>query len=172
MITGEYIKFYKDSIYYPLWQHVLKYVRRISEPKILEVGCGSGQLAHFLYDEGFKDYKGFDINPEMVGLARKNSPQDFFVGDALNKINFVSEYNTVIATEVLEHIQNDFGIIKNIKSGTNFILSVPSFKCDGHLRWFSSAPEIINYYFDYLNIKELVRMRKLNSWFIGWGITK
>lgn len=172
MISGEYIKHYRNSIYYPVWQNILKYVRQIPQPKILEIGCGTGQLAQFLYDEGFRDYKGFDNNEEMLEIARKNSPQSFVIADANDKKVFETDYNIVIATEVLEHLENDLDMLVNIKKGINFLFSIPSFKCDGHLRWFNSAPEITNYYFDRLYIKELIRLRNPNKWFIGWGITR
>lgn len=172
MIGGEYVKHYRQTIYYPIWQHILKYIRQIPEPKILEIGCGAGQLAHFLYDEGFKDYKGFDIDKDMLEIAKKNSPQSFSLADIKDKEIYPVDYNTVIATEVLEHLDNDLDIFKNIKKGVNFLFSIPSFKCDGHLRWFNNAPEIANYYFDCLYIKELKRLKKHNKWFIGWGIIR
>ncbi len=172
MIGGEYIKHYKQTIYYPVWQHILKYIRQIPEPKILEIGCGAGQLAHFLYDEGFKDYKGFDINAEMLAIARKNSPQDFALADIRSKESYPADYNIVIATEVLEHLENDLEIFKNLKKGVNFLFSLPTFKCDGHLRWFDNGPAITNYYFDCLYIKNLMWMRKSGKWYIGWGIAR
>ena len=172
MVSGDYIKHYKDSIYYPIWQHIVKYIRQIKDPKILEIGCGTGQLAHFLYDEGFRNYKGFDIDSEMIEIAQKKSPQSFFIGDAKVKSNSSGDYNTAIATEVLEHLKDDLGIIGNIKKGVNFLFSIPSFKCNGHIRWFNSAPEIIDYYFDCLYIKNLIRLRNPSKWFIGWGITR
>lgn len=172
MVSGEYIKHYKESFYYPVWQNIVRYVRQVEKPKILEIGCGAGQLAHLLYDEGFKDYKGIDIDTEMIEIAKNNSPQSFVLADIRNKEIYPADYNTVIATEVLEHLENDLEIFKNIKKGINFLFSIPSFKCDGHLRWFNSAPEILLYYFDYLHIKELRRLKNPNKWFMGWGIIK
>jgi len=172
MVDGEYIKHYKKSFYYPIWQHIIKYIRQIKNPKILEIGCGTGQLAHFLYDEGFKDYKGFDIDSDMVEKAKRNSKQNVFIANAEDKENYIGEYNIIIATEVLEHLKDDLVVINLIKKGVNFLFSIPSFKCDGHLRWFNSAPEIMNYYYDCLYIKELRRLKNPSKWFIGWGITR
>jgi SAM-dependent methyltransferase len=172
MIDGEYVKHYKKTFYYPVWQHIVKYVRQIERPKILEIGCGAGQLAHFLYDEGFRDYRGIDIDPGMIKIARQNSGQDFFMADIKNKESYSEDYNTIIATEVLEHLENDLEIFKNLKKNVNFLFTLPSFKCNGHLRWFNSAPEITNYYFDCLYIKELKRLKNPAKWFIGRGITR
>jgi len=67
--TKEYHIPYKESRYFPLWKKIETYINM--DDKILELGCGSGQLAHYLYDCGIKKYKGIDISSEAIKLAKK-----------------------------------------------------------------------------------------------------
>jgi hypothetical protein len=94
------------------------------------------------------------------------------MADAKDRNNYLGDYNIAIATEVLEHIDNDLEVVGNIKKGVNFLFSLPTFKCNGHMRWFNSAPEVANYYFECLYIKNMIRMRNPNNWLIGWGVTR
>lgn len=50
--------------------------------RILDVGCGSGQLARHLTDRGFV-VLGIDNSPQMIRYARENAPEaSFEVADA------------------------------------------------------------------------------------------
>lgn len=53
----------------------------------LDMGCGPGQIARFLRDEGLEDVRGVDLSPRMVEVARRLNPDiPFETGDmrALN----------------------------------------------------------------------------------------
>lgn len=167
--TEKYKEHYKKSMYYPVWQRIVAILKNLSDPHILEIGCGTGQLAHYLYDEGFKNYRGFDISEEAIRIAKSKSSQRFYVGNVYDKANYVKDYSLVIATEVFEHLAEDIGIINNLKKGTKLIFSIPTFYCKGHLRWFRSGMAIRNYYFDCLNLKRIMNFR---CWFLCLGVVK
>ena len=171
-LSAEYKKNYKKSIYYPVWQHIVKYVKEIDNPKIIEIGCGAGQLAKFLSDEGFTEYTGYDNNYEMLHQASANSAQYFLAADITKPDIYKGDYDIIIATEVLEHLKDDLALFKHIKKGTVFLFSLPTFDCNGHYRWFRSSIDIISRYFDCLKIIDLKRLKKPNCWFIGKGIVR
>src|SRR5262249_48355077 len=50
--TPTYRDHYTRSSYYPLWTVIVDRVRRDKVKRILEIGCGPGQLAAFLLDQG------------------------------------------------------------------------------------------------------------------------
>ena len=160
---------YRDSPLFPLWQRILKYVRGEEDPRILEIGCGTGQLAHFLYDEGFKHYRGFDPSKEGVKIAAERVKQYFTVGDALDKQNYDWDYNLVISTEVFEHIENDKAVIHNIRDGTKILFSVATFPYEGHVRWFRNPGAIQEYYFDCIRIIHVGWLKRRQSWALSWG---
>ncbi len=81
----------------------------ITEGEILDIGCGTGKLKEYL-GEGFK-YKGIDISPAMIELAKKRGFEGFVgpVEDviatfedksvdhitALASLNFVKDWENV-----------------------------------------------------------------------------
>jgi len=128
---------------------------------ILDCGCGRGAYAYKLTDES---YVGLDINPLLIRQAHElHSNSTFIVGDA-RKLPFRSKvFDCVICSEVLEHIQNDQDVLKELarvlKPFGKLILSVPNIECKnvfvnwqrslidnsvGHLRGGYSFGEISN----------------------------
>ncbi len=155
---NDYHEHYKDSWYFVHWTQIIKYLKRFNEPKILEVGCGTGQLAEYLFDEGYKNYVGFDFSKKAIEIAQKKTNFNFFVGNALDPSSFKIDYDFIICTEVLEHIKEDFKVIENIKIGTNIIFSVPNFDEVSHVRWFLSERQIKKRYYRLINIKNITRI--------------
>ena len=57
---------YRHSGYYPLFREVARTLRARGTKAVLEVGCGTGGLAHLLQDEGRVKYRGFDFSSVAV----------------------------------------------------------------------------------------------------------
>ncbi|PSR12289.1 MAG: class I SAM-dependent methyltransferase [Bacteroidetes bacterium] len=56
-------------------------LRQYQKKNLLELGCGTGNLAPYFTEAGF-GYQGLDLSEEMISLARKKYPQiDFSLGD-------------------------------------------------------------------------------------------
>ena len=162
----KYQAHYKDSIYYPIWALLLGYLRTLPSPHILEIGCGSGQLAHYLFDEGFRNYHGFDFCEEAISLAKKRVNQSFAVGNALEPVQFSYDYNVVIATEVLEHVEQDRAILTNIRPGTPIVITLPRFWDPGHVRYFTKHKQIKRRYFKHIDIS---RIYTIEYWYAVFG---
>src|SRR5437660_6348717 len=45
-------------------------VRGYSEPRVLDVGCGSGRIGEFVLEAGASHYLGIDFAEPMIELAR------------------------------------------------------------------------------------------------------
>jgi len=163
---------YRKAPLYRVWQWVVKFTRQTKDPKILEIGCGSGQLAHFLYDEGFRDYQGFDFSEEAINLALDTTDQEFCIGDITNPAIYDRDFDVVIATEVLEHLPRDIDALRLIPPGKKIIFSVPTFPYHNHYRSFPRPMDVTLYYISCINVKELVTMPTQPYWHIGWGIIK
>ena len=95
-----------------------------------------------------------------------------FVGDINDKKNYEGNYNIIIATEVLEHLEDDRSIFNNFKKESKFIFSLPTFNCKGHFRWFETPLDIIMYYINCLSIQQLEVVHDVPYWFVGWAIVK
>ncbi|UXX81103.1 class I SAM-dependent methyltransferase [Reichenbachiella carrageenanivorans] len=156
---ANYKKTYKESYYWVHWTQVIKFLGKDKNQKILEIGCGTGQLTEYLLDETFKNYVGFDFSTKAIEIAKKQLPDStFFEGDALAKSSYDIEYDTVICLEVLEHVTRDLDIIQNIETGKTIIFSVPNFWDPSHVRIFNSERAIKKRYFTLIDIQAIVRV--------------
>ena len=78
----------------------------ITNPDILEIGCGYGVITDYL--SRFGRVVGMDLSPKGVELARKLHPDvEFFHGDLLNYEFDDRKYDVIVHSEVLEHIPVD-----------------------------------------------------------------
>ncbi len=167
--SGEYRLHYRDSYYYVLWTQIMQFIKRIENPKVLEIGCGTGQFANYLYDEGYRDYHGFDFSPRAVRMAKDALNFPFKVGDATNPNCYDCDYNAVVALEVMEHVADDLAVIRNIKQGTSIVFSLPTFDDPAHVRRFKTRRRIIRRYYKLVDIREIVR---IGEWFACSGVVE
>ncbi|MGI4728330.1 MAG: class I SAM-dependent methyltransferase [Janthinobacterium lividum] len=97
------------------------------QQKILDLGCGNGALAIKLINSGFDVY-GTDASEEGIKLAKKNYPNRFYLQD-LSTGKLPAEladtaFNTIISTEVIEHLYDPKAFIQFCKE----VLSKSSYK--------------------------------------------
>jgi SAM-dependent methyltransferase len=138
---------------------------------VLEVGCGTGAFAHLLSDRTTITYAGFDFSAVAIERAqrRTGTPNMFYVADALNSASYKHEYDTIVCTEVLEHIENDLGAIDNWRRGANCVCSVPNFDAPDHVRFFRNEREVHARYQKSIEINRIVRVRKPVLSNISWA---
>jgi 2-polyprenyl-3-methyl-5-hydroxy-6-metoxy-1,4-benzoquinol methylase len=105
---------------------------KIKNQYILDLGCGNGYLVNYLLNKGYNAY-GTDASEKGIEIAKKNHADRFFVQDLsvetlpveLQKVPF----DTIISTEVIEHLYNPeafIGFCKNqLKPGGELIITTP-----------------------------------------------
>jgi 2-polyprenyl-3-methyl-5-hydroxy-6-metoxy-1,4-benzoquinol methylase len=81
---------------------------------ILDLGCGNGYLVNYLLKQGYNVY-GTDASKEGIAIAKKENPERFFVQD-LSTTDLPVELqkkqvDTIISTEVIEHLYDPNGFI-------------------------------------------------------------
>ena len=105
-----------------------KDVIKLLEPKkgeyILDLGCGTGDLAKIINDSG-ANVLGFDSSEEIIGKAREKYPLiDFKTGYAEN-FNFSEKFDAVFSNAtlhwVLEKEKAIDCIYKSLKQGGRFV---------------------------------------------------
>jgi 2-polyprenyl-3-methyl-5-hydroxy-6-metoxy-1,4-benzoquinol methylase len=89
---------------YPVLREMLRYDK---SKRILDMGCGNGEIANLLLAEGF-DVMGIDASVTGVEVANKKNPGRFFVHD-VSQEKLPAEvadipFDIVISTEVIEHL--------------------------------------------------------------------
>lgn len=102
------------------------------DSKILDVGCSSGIFLKDLEALGFKteNLYGIDISDSAIINCKANGIQNSFVMDAQD-ITLIETFDIIIASDCLEHLEDDKKALKNWKSllkigGTMYVF-VPAF---------------------------------------------
>ena len=123
---------------------IIQILKKFCSPAvtIAEIGTGSGQLLHDLKDmwgEGCI-VCGLDL-PKVIAECKKRYPDiEFYEFNAEKDIT--APVNVIIASEVIEHLADDFGFLQRCKMATShLILSIPTSNFiginDHHLRAYS-----------------------------------
>jgi trans-aconitate methyltransferase len=147
--SEHYRQSYRQSLYLPIWKEILHRMQRRGASSVVDLGCGPGQFAALLRDNGIEHYQGFDFSTEALKVARASCPElTFTLADLVAQpwADLTTEYDTVIATEFLEHIDEDLAILEQIPSGKYVYLTVPNFMCDSHVRHFPSWEAVAGRY--------------------------
>ncbi len=73
-VAAEYAaKFLSELDHKPLDRALLAYFAGEARGKVIDVGCGPGQVARFLHDRG-ADVEGIDFSAAMIDEARRRHP--------------------------------------------------------------------------------------------------
>lgn len=142
--VAHWSRHYSESRYYFLWTVIADRIVREKASSLLEIGCGTGQLATLLRDKGIPRYHGFDFAPKRIEQARKACPEFLFtVENAFETRLFeTGDYDAVICTEFLEHVERDIDVINRVRPGTLFYGTVPNFPFTSHVRHFQGPEEV------------------------------
>jgi 2-polyprenyl-3-methyl-5-hydroxy-6-metoxy-1,4-benzoquinol methylase len=101
----------------------------IEGKNILDVGCGACTLSKILLEKSY-NVTVIDSDEKAVEIAKKKGLRGFKADIADWKTN--TKFDCVIASDVLEHIDDDKRVIKKIyailKPGGCLIINVPSYK--------------------------------------------
>ena len=76
------------------------------EAKILDLGCGSGTLLHFLREAGYRNVSGVDTSPEQVVEAQRSGIDGVRQGDLIDALRRIDngEIDVVVTFDVIEHM--------------------------------------------------------------------
>jgi 2-polyprenyl-3-methyl-5-hydroxy-6-metoxy-1,4-benzoquinol methylase len=115
------------------YQIIRQWLSNGARLNILDVGCGSGELAILLAKDGHK-LTGIDSESEFIDLARQNATANNlnidFIAASLEQFHPNKQFDCVISTDVIEHIENDQSAVGKIAQMTYsdgmIIIAVPS----------------------------------------------
>lgn len=116
----------KEPCYFPVY----KYLKGKKDIKILEIGCGFGYLTYALNKAGF-DTLGLDIARNVIDYAKQNYG-DFYKCCELKTFieNTDEKFDLVIATEVIEHLEDHVSFILDgvslLKPDGQLLLTTPN----------------------------------------------
>jgi len=129
--------------------------------KILEIGSSSGKLISSLNMAGYRKIIGIDISREAINSCIDNDISRIIQMEG-SELGFKEgEFDLIIASDILEHINNDFHAISEwkrvLKTSGNIIAFVPAFS----FLW--SHHDIENKHFRRYNRGELLSLFRKNG---------
>lgn len=62
---------YNTANYNSLYKEVINILANLNNPRVLELGCGLGDLGIKIMDKGWS-YRGFDFSQEAINICKKN----------------------------------------------------------------------------------------------------
>lgn len=124
--------------------------------KILEIGCSGGILMKELNGEGFANVSGLDISKEAIETAKRRGVKNVKVADAVKTGYKDKEFDIIIASDILEHIEDENKAVgewkRLLKNNGTLIVFVPAF-----MSLWSKHDEINHHFRRYTN-KKLVNV--------------
>jgi len=133
--TKRQLKIIKDSNFtYRLLISVINKYLKNSNQKILDIGCGAGTLSLYLANKGHSTL-GLDISSKAIEECLKSKKALGLNNVAFRTLDFLTmktknRYDTVLFTEVIEHLEDDSKALRSIhkllKPSGIMILSTPS----------------------------------------------
>ena len=132
-----------DSPWLPLYVRAREWIPT-GDP-VFDLGCGTGRFAAALLASGHAaPYLGFDFSPASIEEARicvYDPLFEFHVADLRDFVisGPISGATIFTCLEVLEHLDDDLGLVECVPSGHRFVFSVPSFPSESHVRHFPHA---------------------------------
>jgi len=136
---------------------VLQRIREIRPGRVLEIGCGAGDLLSRLAHLGCKAH-GIEVSEEAFAILEKRfagvDNPTFSFGDFQERND---TYDAVLAFEVLEHVEDDSAFLRKcaelVRPGGHLLLSVPA-----HMERWSVHDERIGHYrrYEQRGLRELL----------------
>lgn len=121
-----------DAFYNQHTRIILNLVDGFGRGKTIDVGCGDGYITSQI-SKKFKEVVGVDISKEAIKIAKKkNLKISFVVATCVNLPFSDNLFDTVIASEIIEHVNYNDGKMflketkRILKSQGKLIISTPN----------------------------------------------
>lgn len=129
----EQIKQQLDDDFKQLNRDVAPFLPPTKTAKILDIGCGYGNLLLWLKERGYNNVAGVDISPEQVEVAHSLGLNEVVCGNVFEFLeNNEGKFDTVVGMDIIEHFTKNellkllHLIKKSLKKGGNVIFRTPN----------------------------------------------
>jgi SAM-dependent methyltransferase len=114
-----------------LFANVIRTMAIPTEQPVLDVGTSAGTNLRLLRDLGFTDVTGLDYSEEAIRFCAAKGFGTVKLGD-INQLPFADDsFGLVLATDIIEHVDDDVGALREIarvlRPGQHVLVTVPAF---------------------------------------------
>jgi SAM-dependent methyltransferase len=115
---------------------VFDWIRRIlldyEQPRVLDVGCGTGFNVSWLNRIGYERVDGLDISDDALSYCKSRQLCLLINASAENLPVRHSVYDVILTLDIIEHLENDLqalaGIFRALKEDGSLIVFVPAYQ--------------------------------------------
>jgi SAM-dependent methyltransferase len=101
------------------------------QPRILDIGCGTGFNIEYLQGLGFERAVGLDLSPEALRFCRSRGLQALVQGDATNAPFRPRSFELILALDLVEHVKDDVTALRGLRDlltpGGMLLIFTPAF---------------------------------------------
>ncbi len=85
------------------FQVALKMVKIKKGMKVLDIGCGRGEVTHYCHQQG-AEVVGLDFSQAAIKIAKKTYPQILFIHQDIFRYQPETKFSLIIMLDFIEHI--------------------------------------------------------------------
>lgn len=115
-----------------LFQSIIENLQLSSAVSILDIGTSTGTNLRMLRDSGYTNVRGLDLHDEAIRWCASKGLGQVDKGDICDIPSQDNVYDLVMATDIIEHVDNDVLALKEIrrvlKPGARALITVPAFQ--------------------------------------------
>jgi len=114
----------RHNFVWRLGEGVVELLKPQAGERILDLGCGPGQLTKKIAESG-AEVLGLDASLEMIGQARQNYPELRFVLQDAAAMNYEGEFDAVFSNAALHWMLDPAAVVRGVsralKTGGRFV---------------------------------------------------
>lgn len=114
-----------------IFDWVLRVLADYPNPRILDIGCGTGFNIEYLQNSGFAGIMGLDFSPEAIHFCQSRQLSRLVCGDGRFPPFASESFDVVMALDLIEHLADDTGALEEcarlLKPNGSLIIFTPAF---------------------------------------------
>ncbi|HLZ66415.1 MAG TPA: class I SAM-dependent methyltransferase [Aliidongia sp.] len=145
MEYGQYFEYRRispaDYVEFRIPKYLRSTLSAVKSPRILDFGCGFGQILLGLRADGFENVEGLDISQPAIDFCRSQGLVCHDGGDEAIFGQSKGQYDFVILSHVIEHIEKSeiisvlAKVLSLLKPGGGLIVMVPNAQSNTGCYW-------------------------------------